>query len=439
MAVLPEVFKKITVVETMIKQENSNLITNDLETIALPLEKKKQVLRLLDQPISKIPNRLLRPEVKRKLVALCLTGLIAAILGTTARLPGGNQDQVMAQAAPASAIQTETAYFLPVQPNRYTESSTPELAFPELVISNTLAITETAQLISTQEAPSPGPSVTADLTATIKTVPATPEVDISAKTETVNTEPAVLVENELAISEPVSIPPSLMLHSANAVNSEELAQELVKNNYRAITYADYYQMLLKGEKSENNVLLSIDDLGTVYLNPAFDKMISNFTQAGLVGTLGVVTNTDDDSESEMQWEKLREYQAQGWELAIHSRSHYNLPALDDPELRSEIENPYQQILKHTGIAPQTLILPFGNISKPGEDQPDQRIIDLCKELGIRWIVGIADGKQFTAQGSGPFYVGRILPSVLVSDTALSLKNSFKDYFDPLHQSVTNSE
>ena len=92
------------------------------------------------------------------------------------------------------------------------------------------------------------------------------------------------------------------------------------------------------------------------------------------------------------------------------------------ELRRQIEEPYWEIFEGTGYPPTTLILPFGVVEGP-DGLVDQRIFDICEELGIDWVVGIANGKEI--QGFSPFYVGRIGHGKGVDITLAYLENSFE--------------
>lgn len=248
-----------------------------------------------------------------------------------------------------------------------------------------------------------------------------PDIDVqSLKEESRQMRGTVgITETEMALPLTVT-PPSLMLHSANLYQLDELIPLLDK--YKSITYEDYYEALKKGENIENPLLISIDDLGTSWLRRDFRDMTKKLTEAGMVGTLAINTDGTREEAKEDIWIYLNELKDAGWEIAIHTEGHLNLPVLTNDELRYQIEETYYEILEHTGEAPKTLILPFGSIDNPQTDEPDQRIFDICRELGIVWIVGIQGGKSF--EGEGPFLIGRIPPHPSAEITVDNLEKSF---------------
>jgi hypothetical protein len=218
-------------------------------------------------------------------------------------------------------------------------------------------------------------------------------------------------------------PPSLMLHSADLKQLDELIPML--NGYTSVTYSELYSSLQHGEIVENPLLVSIDDLGTSWLREDFKEMIQKLSNAGIVGTLGINTIGSRDESKAHIWEYLRELSDAGWELALHSEGHLNLPSLSDTELREQIEENYNEIKMHTGVIPKTLILPFGSIHNPVTGELDKRIFDICNELDIVWVVGISGGKSFGGvEQSPPYYIGRIPPGKDAQTTKLYLQNSF---------------
>jgi hypothetical protein len=217
-------------------------------------------------------------------------------------------------------------------------------------------------------------------------------------------------------------PPSLMLHSKDLGQLRDLIPLLQKQGYNTTTYSEYHQKTLEEEKIENPLLVSIDDLNASWLRSEFRQMIELMRQHGMVGTLGINTPGSREEAREEVWQYLKELADEGWELAIHTEDHYNLPLLDDKQLRYQIEETYQEILEATEVRPITLILPFGSINKPGTDEHDERIYDICRELGILYIVGIPQGKSF--EGEPPFFVGRIPPAKIAPTTINWLNSSF---------------
>jgi len=229
------------------------------------------------------------------------------------------------------------------------------------------------------------------------------------------------LNNELFLEVPIKIPPSLMLHSKDLSQLPNLIPLIVNSGYEATTYEQYYKKLLNGEKPTTPLLISIDDIGITYMNPAFKRIIEIMDKARMVGTLGIVTRGERNEAKTDIWKYLAEKQKNGWELAIHTEDHTSLPFLTDRELRFQIKETYEEIANATGKSPNSLILPYGNVnSKLGGT--DRRIFDVCKELGIWWVVGIPGGKQIS--GSPPYFAGRVGPGRTEQITMEYLANSF---------------
>lgn len=251
------------------------------------------------------------------------------------------------------------------------------------------------------------------LTGTPLPSPSPTATGMPTRTETLT---LTLTENrELFLENPVHTPPSLMLHSKDLPQLINLLPMLGQAGYQALTYENYYDALLKKTPLKNPILISIDDLEITYLSPGQKGMISLMEKCGMCGTLGIMTRgTRKEAKPEI-WKYLKMLQDKGWELANHTEDHVSLPSCTDKNLRYQIKETYDEILDATGKAPVSLILPYGKM--------DQRIFEVCAELGIKWVVGIDDGKQFT--GKSPFYVGRIPPGGAADITMKYLANSFK--------------
>jgi len=209
----------------------------------------------------------------------------------------------------------------------------------------------------------------------------------------------------------IEVPPSLMLHSASQPLMADFLSVLKKNNIGTITYENLLSKYVLGKKetTKGEILLSLDDFGTDWTSPSHKRIIEVISDEGMVGTLGVVTNSGDSGN----WGYLKELSTKGWEIAIHTVHHCLLPQLTDKQLKEEIEVSYKLIERNIGKPPVSIILPFGIIERKdgeteGENGFDNRIFEICKDLGIWWIVGIKDGKNIS--GKPPYYVGRIPPS-----------------------------
>jgi hypothetical protein len=248
-----------------------------------------------------------------------------------------------------------------------------------------------------------------------------------SKTQTPNSvvfeqKPTIIENKELFFESPVYIPPSLMLHSKDLPQLINLLPILKQAGYQAMTYENYYDALLNKRPLKNPILLSIDDLVVTYLSPVHEKMISKIEEAGMCGTLGIVTRGTKEEVKPEIWQYLKTLQDKGWELANHTENHVSLPSCTDKYLRYQIEEAHNKILDATGKAPVSLILPYGIVAKKETKKIDQRIMEVCAELGIKWVVGIWSGKEFS--GKSPFYVGRLAPGETVGITMKNLASLF---------------
>ena len=221
------------------------------------------------------------------------------------------------------------------------------------------------------------------------------------------------IKEDLHIKNQIDTPPSLMLHSAGEKQITKLAPILAEK-YTSITYREFYALMAQDHDFSTEkppLLISIDDPGTGWLNPAYKRMVDTMTKHGLVGTLAVVTTGEQKMVDPEIWKYFKEIQKSGWEIAIHTEDHLILPKLSDEETRYQISECYNNIGEGTGIYPTTLILPFGLVAAEDKlDQPTEynpQIFKVCKDLNIRFVVGIPYGKTFT--GESPYFVGRIPP------------------------------
>jgi peptidoglycan/xylan/chitin deacetylase (PgdA/CDA1 family) len=235
------------------------------------------------------------------------------------------------------------------------------------------------------------------------------------------------IENKgLFLENPVDTPPSLMLHSKDLPQLINLLPMLKQAGYQSLTYESYYDALLNKKPLKNSILLSIDDLGLNYLSPLHEEMISKIEEAGMCGTLGIITgniNSDATWEAKPEiWQYLKKLQDRGWELANHTENHVSLPDVSETNLRYQIKEAYSKILKATGKAPVSLILPYGIVANSKTKEIDQRIFKVCAELGIKWVVGIWSGREFS--GKSPFYVGRLNPAEAAGITMKNLVSFF---------------
>jgi peptidoglycan/xylan/chitin deacetylase (PgdA/CDA1 family) len=151
-----------------------------------------------------------------------------------------------------------------------------------------------------------------------------------------------------------------MLHSWYGVkNTELLAKELIANDLVTYTYSQIYELYDSGKCAPKNaVLISLDDFYSVYENKVLD-MANVFVDYGLVMTLGLITRTESYKQDLDIWNKLKDLQNNGFEIASHSSDHYNPYDLDERGLRDEIIGSHEIICEYLEKCPETYILPYG--------------------------------------------------------------------------------
>ena len=156
-------------------------------------------------------------------------------------------------------------------------------------------------------------------------------------------------------------PKSLMLHSwYGAKNTELLAKELIVNDLVTYTYSQIYELYDSGKCAPKNaVLISLDDFYSVYENKVLFDMANVFVDCGLVMTLGLITRTESYKQDLDIWDKLKDLQNNGFEIASHSSDHYNPYDLDERGLRDEIIGSHEIICEYLEKCPETYILPYG--------------------------------------------------------------------------------
>lgn len=194
-------------------------------------------------------------------------------------------------------------------------------------------------------------------------------------------------------------PPSIMLHSADAVYGMQWLVRTIENNgLQTMTYRQVSDLLQHGLcPPENAILVSLDDLGTGWLRKEFRDMISVFTAKGFVLTLGVVTGIEESPQKTEIWDYLRSLEAQGIEIASHSARHSLLETLKERDLTAESEDSYRMLCQQLGHCPVTFILPFGRGAE------NSRVLSVLNETFTN-IVSIHAPKVF---GAAPLLFKRI--------------------------------
>ena len=106
-------------------------------------------------------------------------------------------------------------------------------------------------------------------------------------------------------------------------------------------------------------------------------------ERGWRGTFCIVTDWIGKDERRLTWDDVRELISRGHEIATHTKSHQNLMTLlnagKEDEIRREIGESADKILKETGFAPRFMFSPFCC-----QNETTARI---CSELGLRQAAG----------------------------------------------------
>lgn len=113
------------------------------------------------------------------------------------------------------------------------------------------------------------------------------------------------------------------------------------------------------ETAKGLVTITFDDATRVQFNHGL-RLARRY---GLVGTLFVPTRMVGEirmpDDWRMIWDEVRAFQAAGWEIGAHGRTHTRLPDLPEAALVDEIEGAASDITALTGVAPVSFSSPFG--------------------------------------------------------------------------------
>jgi len=244
------------------------------------------------------------------------------------------------------------------------------------------------------------------------------------------------------------VPPSLMLHSKNWRQIDALAPLLLKH-FQPMTYKSWLTIVGEKEKFANHhphpffyesgvrrlarvssfleggtppVIVSIDDIGTDWIRHEHLQIFEDLLRHGIPGVIALQPNTPVEKRGPY-WERIIELHRQGWEIATHTVSHPVLPGVLREKLEEEIKESADRIRRAVGEPPLTLILPFGSFLSGKTGEADLRIFEVCREVGIKVVAGIGEGRERTFFGQGlPEYVGRAHPGQTPDKTLENLLN-----------------
>ncbi|MCC7206588.1 MAG: polysaccharide deacetylase family protein [Anaerolineae bacterium] len=214
-----------------------------------------------------------------------------------------------------------------------------------------------------------------------------------------------------ADAEPFVVPPTLMLHprEKDIAQLPRILAWLTDNDYRTILYADLARAV-RGETPlpAKTALITIDDLGSHYIEPEFYTIADLIEESGHRASFGVVTRSTPQ-RSPHEWGVLRELSARGFEMNTHTSTHSVLSDLETmDEMREEIAGSAAMLADGLGAHPVSLIVPYGDVYTPERFRIfDQRIFDAALEAGLDFVVGIVQGRTIPPDMPAPYYVGRV--------------------------------
>src|SRR5258707_680755 len=84
-----------------------------------------------------------------------------------------------------------------------------------------------------------------------------------------------------AAAESIPVPPTLKL--------QNILSWLKDNQYNGVTYAQFANVLGNATLPDKPIILTIDDVGSHYIQPYYPQMIDMINKAGYIGMLGIVT------------------------------------------------------------------------------------------------------------------------------------------------------
>lgn len=263
-------------------------------------------------------------------------------------------------------------------------------------------------------------NVISDLPTETPTILPTFTVPTAIPTQT--PEPTIMPTITLTLDPIRSTPPTIVLHRpSNVFDSVTFLKDLIvilkQNNVKVITYQDIYKNPSKTATEKGHLfIITIDDIYLRYpMHSTIKEMISILKEAGYPAVLGVVTESNYiDPETA---NTLKELSDAGWEIASHTDTHANLGLLEKRSSRlvmNEITISMDKIEKVTGIRPNTLILPEGQMVNH---------VEYIYNAGIYWVVGINGGILYDSR-KNIIYVGRESPDGTAEKTFKYMKIRF---------------
>jgi peptidoglycan/xylan/chitin deacetylase (PgdA/CDA1 family) len=140
--------------------------------------------------------------------------------------------------------------------------------------------------------------------------------------------------------------------------------------YRARTFAEVVEAFSRNKSLPSRTFAVTFDDGYACVN---DTAAPILRELDIPGTIFVVSQYAGKSNSWdylnerpvlplMNWDALRQRQAEGWEIAGHTRTHPHLDQLEDDEALEEIRLGKEEVEAETGQAVTTFCYPFGDLN-----------------------------------------------------------------------------
>lgn len=151
---------------------------------------------------------------------------------------------------------------------------------------------------------------------------------------------------------------------------ERQMRALARMHYRAMTFAQIVESLRSGQPLPRRVFAVTFDDGYQCVGDVAAPILEQY---GFPGTVFVVSeaagkaNTWDGVKGHpvlplMGWDRLRELQTAGWEMAGHTCTHPHLNELEDAAALQEIRAGKAAVEGRLGGVLQTFCYPFGNFN-----------------------------------------------------------------------------
>ncbi|HRE46797.1 MAG TPA: polysaccharide deacetylase family protein [Aggregatilineales bacterium] len=220
-------------------------------------------------------------------------------------------------------------------------------------------------------------------------------------------------------------PPTLMFHTKDRWKLERIMTLIADQGYEPIQYAELLKAI-QGVAAlpPKPIILTIDDLGTAYIQPYFLAMAEVIEAAGYRGVFAVVTN-ETAARTPKSFAVIRELAERGWELTSHTTSHRSLPRILNSEtgaLEAEIVGSARRMEDGLGISPIALVAPYGNVYSEHRLRVfDERIFETMRLTSYQFLVGIVGGRVIDTNTERPYYVGRVGPGNDWRDTDVYLR------------------